>query len=176
MPAPDPENGAAHPTIDGQPLVGWREWLALPGLGIRRVKAKIDTGARSSALHAFGFERFRAGGTDRVRFQTVTRRAPSSPTIECEAEVLDIRTIRSSNGAIEDRYVVSTPCLLAGKEWPIELTLSNRRAMKFRMLLGREALRRRFLVDPGRSFIDPTHRPRPRSKGPLAEAPDTPNR
>lgn len=165
--------GAEHPTIDGRPVVGWREWLALPGLGIRRVKAKIDTGARSSSLHAFGFERVRSGGVDRVRFQTVTRRAPSSPTITCEADLLDIRSIRSSNGAIEDRYVVSTPCLLAGEEWPIELTLSSRRAMKFRMLLGREALRRRFLIDPGRSFIDPTHRPRPRSKGPLAEAPDS---
>lgn len=164
-PSPRPP-GDHHDPNAVLPHVGWREWLALPDLGIRRIKAKIDTGARSSALHAYDCERHRVGGRDLVRFTTVTRRAPSSRPLVCEAELLDVRSIKSSNGAIEDRYVIVTPCRLAGEEWPIELTLSDRPRMKFRMLLGREALRRRFLVDPGRSFLDPTYRPRPSARGP----------
>lgn len=138
------------------PVIGWREWLALPGLGIPKIKAKVDTGARSSALHAFGIERGRAEGRDRVAFYTHPRQRGDGPGISCSAELLDVRTVRSSNGSEEQRYFIRTLARLHGLEWPIELTLTERTDMSFRMLLGREAIRRRFLVDAGRSFLDRT--------------------
>ena len=138
------------------PIIGWREWLALPGLGIPKVKAKIDTGARSSSLHAFGIERGRAEGRDRVAFYTHPRQRGDGPGVSCSAELLDVRSVRSSNGSTEERYFIRTIARLQGVEFPIELTLANRDDMSFRMLLGREAIRRRFLVDSGRSFIDRT--------------------
>lgn len=136
--------------------IGWREWLALPGLGIPKVKAKVDTGARSSSLHAFGIERGRAEGRDRVAFYTHPRQRGDGPGLSCSAELLDQRTVRSSNGSTEERYFIRTIARLQGVEWPIELTLSNRADMSFRMLLGREAIRNRFLVDSGRSYLDTT--------------------
>jgi hypothetical protein len=109
--------------------IGWREWVALPDLGVGRVKAKIDTGARSSALHAFAVERVRRRGKDLVRFA------------------------RSSNGVHAVRPVILTRLELLGDAWPIELTLASRDEMGFRMLLGRQAMRGRFLIDPGRSYM-----------------------
>lgn len=141
------------------PLIGWREWLALPELGIDAIKAKIDTGARSSALHAFGFHRELEDGVDIICFRTHVRRREGRPATECRAELLDMRSVKSSNGTVEHRYSVRTLASLAGQEWPIELTLTDRAEMRFPMLLGREALRNRFLIDPGRSFVDPTLRP-----------------
>lgn len=138
------------------PLIGWREWLALPGLGITKIKAKVDTGARSSSLHAFGIERGRAEGRDRVVFYTHPRQRGDGPGVSCSAELLDVRSVRSSNGSLEERYFIRTTARLQGIEFPIELTLANRDDMSFRMLLGREAIRGRFLVDSGRSFIDTT--------------------
>ncbi|QDV09637.1 hypothetical protein Poly30_51950 [Planctomycetes bacterium Poly30] len=155
---PDPTNPEARRTSprvrSHLPLIGWREWLALPGLGIPKVKAKVDTGARSSAIHAFGIERRRAEGRDRVAFFTHPRQRGDGPGLSCSAELLDVRTVRSSNGAIEERYFIRTLARLHGIEWPIELTLTERNDMSFRMLLGREAIRGRFLVDSGRSFLD----------------------
>jgi hypothetical protein len=138
------------------PIIGWREWLALPRLGIPKIKAKVDTGARSSTLHAFDIERGRAEGRDLIVFRTRPRQRGDGPGHSCSAELLDVRSVRSSNGQLEERYFIRTIALLHGTQFPIELTLTSREDMSFRMLLGREAIRRRFLVDSGRSFLDTT--------------------
>ena len=132
--------------------VGWREWVSLPELGIDRIKAKIDTGARSSALHAFEIERFERNGTPWVRF-SVHPEQHGGPTVVAEAELIDERRVRNPGGRTELRPVIRTPVELMGKLWPIELTLTPRWGMGFRMLLGRRAVRRRFLVNPGRSIL-----------------------
>jgi hypothetical protein len=133
--------------------VGWREYLALPELGVRRIKAKIDTGARSSALHAFNVERFRRGGKILVRFAIHPLQRSHKKVVVAEAEMIDERVVRSSNGVHDLRPVIATTVELLGQAWPIELTLAARDAMGFRMLLGRQALIGRFLIDPGRSYV-----------------------
>ena len=143
--------------------IGWREWVALPDLGVTRIKAKIDTGARSSALHAFDLEHFRRRGHDMVRFAIHTLQRSSKRVIVAEAEMLDNRIVRSSNGVNALRPVILTRVELLGESWPIELTLASRDEMGFRMLLGRQAVRGRFLIDPGRSYLAgrPPRKPKP---------------
>ena len=134
-------------------IVGWREWVRLPDLGIARVKAKLDTGARTSALHAFKITPFSKDGAAYVRFIVHPLQRSRTPEISCVALVIDHRNVTDSGGRIEARYVIRT-CVKLGKSlWPIELTLTNRDQMGFRMLIGRQALRRRYLVDPSRSFV-----------------------
>lgn len=135
------------------PIIGWREQLALPELGIREVKAKIDTGARSSALHAFDVETFNSNGKRMVRFKVHPYQRDAHRTVTAEAELLDQRQVRNSGGQTQVRPVIETTVELNGDRWSIELTLTNRDVMGFRMLLGRQAVRRRFLVDAGRSFL-----------------------
>ena len=135
------------------PVVGWREWLALPELGIAAIKAKIDTGARTSALHAFYVERFRRRGVDMVRFGIHPLQQRSVPALDCEARLLDRRTVSDSGGHREKRYVIETPVVAGDSNLPIQLTLTNRDTMRFRMLLGRTALEGRFLVDASRSYV-----------------------
>lgn len=139
---------------DRLPVIGWREWLALPGLGVDHIKAKVDTGARTSALHAFGLERFERDGTPMVRFEAHPVQRDTSVRIPVEAELSDRRKVRTSSGDQTLRPVVWTDVELMGRRWEIELTLIRRDPMGFRMLLGRQAVRGRFLVDPGRSFLD----------------------
>jgi hypothetical protein len=127
--------------------------VGLPDLGIAFVKAKVDTGARSSALHAFDVETFTRRGKEMVRFKVHPRQRDSTRTIGAEAEVRDRRHVRSSGGHRTLRPVIETTLELCGESWPIELTLVSRDAMGFRMLLGRQAIRRRLVVDPGRSFL-----------------------
>jgi hypothetical protein len=134
-------------------LLGWREWLALPELGIHRIKAKIDTGARTSALHTFGVEPYEREGVLHVRFWVHPLQRVDSVEICCEARVLDRRTVRDSGGHEEERYVIRTRVQVARACWPIEVTLTDRDSMGFRMLLGRTAIRRRYLVDPGKSYL-----------------------
>jgi len=134
-------------------VIGWREWLALPDLGIPEIKAKIDSGARSSALHAFDVERFRRDGKAMVRFRVHPYQRDSRRGRVAEAELLDERSVRNSGGHVERRPVIVTTAALGGRGFSIELTLTNRDEMGFRMLLGRQALRRRFLVDVGGSFL-----------------------
>lgn len=136
-----------------QTRIGWREWLALPDLGVDAVKAKIDTGARSSTLHAFDVERFERQGAPRVRFKVHPVQRDTSVTVEAEAPLHEERWIRDSGGKEHLRPVIVTLVELNDERWPIELTLTNRDAMGFRMLLGRQAIRRRFVVDAGRSFL-----------------------
>ncbi len=134
-------------------VIGWRERVALPELGISEVKAKIDTGARSSALHAFELQFFEQDGKSMVRFKVHPYQRDAKRTAIAEAELLDHKTVRSSTGHTQLRPVILTAVKLGDQQWPIELTLTNRDVMGFRMLLGRQAVRRRFLVDAGRSFL-----------------------
>jgi len=133
-------------------VIGWREWVRLPDLKIPRVKAKVDTGARSSSLHAFDIRTFDRDGVTFVSFKVHPLQRNSKKTIECESEVLEFRNIRSSSGHSAKRPVIRTTIKAAGQTWTIDLTLANRDAMGFRMLLGREAFRGRFLVDAGNSW------------------------
>jgi hypothetical protein len=135
------------------PLIGWREWVALPELGISAIKAKIDTGARSSSLHAFAPEFYTRKGREYVRFEIHPKQRSTSGAVEARSLILERRIVRSSSGKASERPVIITEVELLGERWPIELTLANRDEMGFRMLLGREAMRKRFLVDPGKSFF-----------------------
>lgn len=142
-----------NPLKKNLPLIGWREWVALPELGIDSLKAKVDTGARTSALHAFALEPFKEGHQDKIRFDIHPVQRDTRKIITCVADVIDLRWISDSGGHREQRYVIRTPLKLGEETWPIEITLTERDTMLFRMLLGRGAIRRKFLVNPGRSFI-----------------------
>lgn len=134
-------------------VVGWREWVWLPDLDVGRIKAKIDTGARTSALHADRITPFTKDGVLHVRFFVHPLQRQKKVEHTCVAAVVDHRTVTDSGGKAELRYVIRTSLKLGTRRWPIEMTLTNRDQMGFRMLIGREALRRRYLVDTGRSFI-----------------------
>lgn len=138
------------------PIIGWREWVSFPVLKLSLVKAKIDTGARSSALHAFAIERFQNNGKPMLRFKIHPIQKDDHTTITAEAELLEERQVRDSGGHTEMRPVILTEIVLAQYRWPIELTLTNRSSMGFRMLLGRQALRQRFLIDAGQSYLQST--------------------
>ena len=132
-------------------VLGWREWLALPQLGIAAIRAKIDSGARSSALHVESLATFRADGIEYVQFGL--RTGADEHPIQCQAPVLDRRPVTDSGGHVTERVFIRTELALAGHRFPIEVNLTNRRNMLFPMLLGRTAMSGHFLVDPGRSFV-----------------------
>ena len=134
-------------------MIGWREWLALPDLGIRAVKAKIDTGARTSALHTYTLEPFESDGILKVKFGVHPLQRRKDIEIFCIADVVDRRRVTSSDGQSERRYVIRTAVALGEFRWPIELSLTNRKSMRFRMLLGRAALSGMLLVDPAQSYL-----------------------
>jgi ribosomal protein S6--L-glutamate ligase len=132
--------------------LGWQEWVALPTLGLMAIKAKIDTGARTSALHAFDIA---PAGSERIAFKVhpIPRRA--DVVVQCEARFIESRDVTSSNGESERRIVIETDIMIAGRRWPIEVTLTNRALMRTRMLLGRQALAGHVLVDPGTAILQP---------------------
>jgi hypothetical protein len=133
--------------------IGWREWLTLPDLGIQAIKAKIDTGARTSALHTFGLEPFEQRGILKVKFGIHPLQRRKDIEINCVADVVDRRRVTSSDGQSERRYVIRTAIILGAFRSPIELTLTNRKSMRFRMLLGRAAIGGHLLVDPAKSYL-----------------------
>ncbi len=133
-------------------VIGWREWLGLPDLGIRWIKAKVDTGARSSSLHAYDLHEVERDGVRLVRFKVHPVQRDTRKVVDSEARVLEYRSVRSSSGKASLRPVILTSVTLLGQSWQVELTLANRDEMGFRMLLGREAYRGRFLVDAGKSY------------------------
>lgn len=136
--------------------LGWEEWLALPGLGLPAIRAKVDTGAKTSALHATVIEPFGPAGKPQVRF--LIQPNPEDPTLEitCSANVIDQRQVTSSNGQTEMRYVIEADVEMGDRRWPIEVTLTNRENMAYRMLLGRSAISEDMLVDPNSSLVQPT--------------------
>ena len=137
---------------DDKLLIGSEEWCALPDLGIPAITARIDSGARTSSLHAFNVKPFSRHGEQWVRFAAHPLPHSRRAVVHCVAKVIDRRGVKSSSGQIEQRYVIGTTLALGGRRWPIELTLSNRDSMGYRMLLGRSAMAGRLLVDPGAHF------------------------
>jgi hypothetical protein len=154
----------ARLTQKEQIKIGWREWVSLPDLRVDAIKAKIDTGARTSALHAYRIEPFRRAGALWLRFELHPMQRSEATKVACEARAIDERTVRNSGGGIERRYVIKTLLKLGERSWPIELALANRDQMGFRMLLGRTALQGRALIEPGRSYLLGTRPPRPRRR------------
>lgn len=154
---------ASHPNT----VAGWREWVSLPGIGVEWIKAKLDTGARSSAIHAFDLVEFERDGEEWVRFAVHPWQESDEDTVTVERKVLDRREVRSSNGQVEERIVVPMDVTLAGVQLTVEMTLSRRDEMGFRMLLGREALGQGFLVDAASSYLagKPPVRVRRRNRG-----------
>jgi hypothetical protein len=132
---------------------GWREWVSLPDLGISQIKAKVDTGARTSALHAFEVTPFTEDGRERVAFRMHPVQKDSDTIIDCVADVIDKRTVTDSGGHKEERFVIRTLLRIGDHEWPIEATLTSRDDMLFRMLVGRTALKKRAVVNPARSYV-----------------------
>ena len=164
-----PGNIAVEPTIPAKsisplPIMGWREWVSMPNLGLPHLKAKIDTGARSSSLHAIDVETFHQDDAVFVRFNVHPVQRSQRRLIACQAQIHDVRSVRSSSGEVADRYVIRTPIRWKNQVWEVELTLADRSSMGFRMLLGREAIRGRMLVNPGQSYYG--GRPKRRKKKP----------
>ncbi len=139
--------------VDAPVTLGWREWVGLPELGLPLIKAKVDTGARTSALHAFQVERFAQDGQDWLRFAVHPLQGRDDLVVRCAAPLLDRRRVTDSGGHREERPVIAAALVVGAARWPIELTLTDRDSMRFRMLIGRTALSARALVDVRQSFL-----------------------
>jgi len=133
-------------------IVGREEWCSFPGLGVPAIKARVDSGAKTSSMHAFNIQKFRRDGESWVSFEVHPLQNDRRTVIRCERPVIDKRIVKSSSGISETRYVVSATIKAGIENWDIELTLANRDSMGFRMLLGREAMSGRMIVDPSLSF------------------------
>jgi hypothetical protein len=142
-------DGLGKDTIE----LGWREWLSLPDLGIDRIKAKVDTGARTSALHAFEVSDFTKNGKSFVRFKIHPLQRNNDKVVECVAAVIDRRLVSDSGGHKEHRWVIQSDIHIGAEIWPSEITLTSRDTMLFRMLLGRTALSNRAVVNPACSYL-----------------------
>jgi hypothetical protein len=135
------------------PMLGWREWVALPEFGIDQIKAKIDTGARSSALHAETIEAYMKGGEHWLMFTVAPKQKHSDMLIECHAHIKDRRVVSDSGGHKQRRFVIETQLLFGQQLIPAEITLTNRDSMRFRMLLGRTALNKHFIINSNASYL-----------------------
>lgn len=141
------------PQISERPIIGWREWALLEGFGLPPIKVKIDTGARSSALHATKLTTFKRADQTWAAFTVHPLQRTSKQSQRIELPVFEFRRVRSSNGHEAERPVILTPVVIGKTRWMLELTLADRDAMGFRMLLGRQAMRKRFRIDPGSSYL-----------------------
>lgn len=159
--APPPADPPPNPPAR---VVGWREWVGLPGLGVDWLKAKIDTGAQTSSLHAFGTEEFVRDGAAWVRFEIHPLQRSARDTVTVELPVHDRRRVRSSNGLAQDRFVVLIDIRLLDQVITAEVTLTRRDAMGYRMLIGREALAQGFMVDSASSYLGGKPRRRIRAR------------
>jgi hypothetical protein len=148
-------------------LLGWREWVSLPQLGISAIKAKVDTGARTSTLHAFEVREITENGRPRVEFKIHPHQHDVNTVIECKADILDQRVVSDSGGHKEARWVISTELNIGIYSWPIEITLTSRDDMLFRMLLGRTAINKRAIVDSAVSYLIGKKPKKLRAKGKL---------
>ncbi|MFT6390465.1 MAG: hypothetical protein ACJAUP_003867 [Cellvibrionaceae bacterium] len=137
--------------IDNMTMIGWREWVSLPELGIVRIKAKIDTGARTSALHAYFIEPYHKANKHYVRFGIHPLQGNTNKNMICDSLVSDERTVTDSGGHAETRFVIQTLLVIGNVSRLIEITLTNRDTMKFRMLVGRTAMENDFYVNPALS-------------------------
>lgn len=135
------------------PVLGWREWVSLPELNVQRIKAKIDTGARTSALHAFYIDPYKKDHQQWVMFSLHPFQDRTDVIMECHAPVIDRRIVSDSGGHKQKRYVIETTMVVGASLIKAEMTLTNRDNMRFRMLLGRTAMDSNFLIDPGASFL-----------------------
>ncbi|MEL7499850.1 MAG: RimK/LysX family protein [Planctomycetota bacterium] len=149
--------------IKDLPVIGWREWVKLPDLGIKRIKAKVDTGARSSAIYAYDLNEFSRDGDGWVRFKIHPQQRSTKEVIVAESKILEYRLVKNTGGKSTRRPVIITNITLLDSTWQVELTLANRDEMGFRMLLGREAFRGRYLVDAGGSYYG--GKPKRKKKG-----------
>lgn len=139
-------------SLEPEKLIGWREWIGLPELGIASIKAKVDTGARTSALHAVDLHAFEKNGERWIDFRVPQAGLPTER--RCSALIVDQRDIKNTSGKAERRYVVETTLVVGSLEWRAEFSLANRETMGFEVILGRTAMRRHALiVDPGKSFL-----------------------
>jgi hypothetical protein len=138
-----------------QTEIGWREWVALPELGVDAIQAKVDTGADSSSLHAFNQERFERDGVEFIRFEIHPRKRSGKGTVQCEAPIVTERKVRNPGGRSELRPVISTAVVVNRVPIRALINLTERDEMSFRMLIGRRTMRGRFLVNPGRSYLGP---------------------
>jgi hypothetical protein len=136
-----------------KPLIGWRERVALPELGIERITAKTDTGAFSSSIHAFNIESEQRDGETWVTFSVLPSRRDPDQVIHCQARVSDQRRVKSSDGSSSQRFFIRTVLAIGGQNLNIEISLADRGSMGYRMLLGRTALRGNFVVDPAASYL-----------------------
>lgn len=139
--------------IEDKKIIGNQEWCAFPELGIPAIRARVDSGAKTSSIHAFNINRFVKGDSDWVRFEVHPVQKNDNILVRCEYPIVDKRAVKSSSGTSEMRYVINTPMKLAGECWDIQLTLTDRDAMGFRMLLGREAMNGRLIIDPSKASI-----------------------
>ena len=135
------------------PVAGWNETASLPELGVDSIRVKLDTGAKMSALHAFNLVEFKKNDQTWVDFEIHPFQNNDTYIVKCSVPVSDVRTIKSSNGQSEKRYVIFSIIKIGAIEWPIEITLTNRDQMSYRMLLGRTAMQNRLLVDPHRTHL-----------------------
>ncbi len=133
-------------------IIGSEEWCAFPGLGIPAIKARVDSGAKTSSIHAFNIHKIRRNGESWISFEVHPLQGDRRTVIRCEQPILDKRVVKSSSGIAETRYVIAARIKVGNEAWDIEITLANRDSMGYRMLLGREAMSGRMLVDPSLSF------------------------
>jgi hypothetical protein len=139
--------------IDEKTCIGWREWVCLPDLAIPGIKAKIDTGARTSSIHASDIEVVKKKQKRYVRFTVFPLYNNRDISIECQSEIIDERKVTDSGGKSEIRYFIKTDLVIGERRWEIDVTLTNRENMRFRMLLGREALAGKVIIDPRKQYL-----------------------